>query len=44
MAGIGSNLAWPLLFIGFFLHSMMMVKSGVFLFSGVVLFQLSYSQ
>jgi Zn-dependent membrane protease YugP len=40
VASIGSNLAWPLLFIGFFLQSMMMVKSGVLLFSGVVLFQL----
>ena len=40
VASIGSNLAWPLLFIGLFLKSMMMVKWGILLFSGVVLFQL----
>lgn len=37
---IGSNLAWPLLIIGFLLHSAMLVQMGIIFFAGVVLFQL----
>jgi Zn-dependent membrane protease YugP len=38
-AQLGSNLAWPLLFIGMFIGAMGMVKLGVIFFSGAVLFQ-----
>jgi Zn-dependent membrane protease YugP len=38
-AQIGSNLAWPLLFLGFFLGATGMIKLGVILFSAAVLFQ-----
>jgi len=37
---IGSNLAWPLLFIGFVMHAMSLIKLGILFFSGAVLFQL----
>ncbi len=40
VAQIGSNLAWPLLFIGFLLQAGSLVKFGVVLFSAAVLFQL----
>jgi Zn-dependent membrane protease YugP len=39
VAQLGSNLAWPLLFIGMFLNAVGMIKVGVILFSGAVLFQ-----
>lgn len=39
-ASIGSNLAWPLLIIGFFLHVAALQLVGIVLFSAVVLFQL----
>jgi Zn-dependent membrane protease YugP len=38
-AQLGSNLAWPLLFLGMILGVMGMVKLGVIFFSGAVLFQ-----
>ncbi len=37
---VGSNLAWPLLFIGFIFHALTLVKLGIIFFSGAVLFQL----
>jgi len=37
---IGSNLAWPLLFIGFIFHALTLIKLGILFFSGAVLFQL----
>ncbi|HDD35441.1 MAG TPA: zinc metallopeptidase [Candidatus Desulfofervidus auxilii] len=37
---IGSNLAWPLLFIGFVFHALSLVKLGILFFSGAVLFQI----
>lgn len=37
---LGSNLAWPLMIIGFLMHSAMLVQLGVVFFAGVVLFQL----
>ena len=37
---IGTNLAWPLLFIGFIFHAMSLIKLGILFFSGAVLFQL----
>jgi Zn-dependent membrane protease YugP len=37
---IGSWLAWPLLFIGLIMSAMSLVKLGIILFSGAVLFQL----
>jgi Zn-dependent membrane protease YugP len=40
VASIGSNFAWPLIFIGFLLQSAMLLKWGILLFSAVVLFQL----
>lgn len=40
VAQIGTNLAWPLLFIGFMLQTMALVKFGVLLFAAAVLFQL----
>jgi len=39
-AQLGSNLAFPLLFLGMFLGVMGMVKLGVIFFSGAVLFQI----
>jgi Zn-dependent membrane protease YugP len=39
-ASIGSNLAWPLLIIGFIFHSMGLIYVGIVLFSAAVLFQL----
>lgn len=40
VAQIGSNLAWPLLLFGFLLQTMALVKIGIVLFAGAVLFQL----
>jgi Zn-dependent membrane protease YugP len=40
VAQLGSNLAWPLLFLGMFLQVAGMVKLGVIFFSGAVLFQI----
>jgi Zn-dependent membrane protease YugP len=40
VAQIGSNLAWPLLLIGFVLQAAGMAKLGILLFAGAVLFQL----
>jgi len=40
VTSIGSNLAWPLLIIGFLFHSAMLVQLGIVFFAGVVLFQL----
>ncbi|MCK4304258.1 MAG: zinc metallopeptidase, partial [Candidatus Eisenbacteria sp.] len=37
---IGSWLAWPLLFFGFILGAMSLVKIGIIVFAGAVLFQL----
>jgi Zn-dependent membrane protease YugP len=37
---IGSQLAWPLLLIGFILQSFALVQIGIIFFAGVVLFQL----
>ena len=37
---IGSWLVWPLLLIGFLMHSLALVKLGILFFSGAVLFQL----
>ena len=36
---LGSNLAWPLLIIGFLLHSMNLISVGIVFFSFAVLFQ-----
>jgi Zn-dependent membrane protease YugP len=38
-AQFGSKLAFPLIFLGFFLNAVGMIKVGVVLFSGAVLFQ-----
>jgi len=43
VVNIGSKLAWPLIFIGFFFTtnaSTMLINAGILLFSGVILFQL----
>ena len=40
MAGFGSNLAMPLIFIGFLLRSVGMIQIGIILFAAIVLFQL----
>ena len=40
IASIGSNLSWILIFIGFLLGALSLVKIGVLLFTGVVIFQL----
>ena len=40
LAGIGSNLSWFLIMIGFFLASAGMVQLGILLFSATVVFQL----
>jgi len=40
VTSLGSNLAWPLLIIGFLLQSAMLVQLGIVFFAGVVLFQL----
>ena len=40
VTSIGSHMAFPLLFIGIFLHSAMLVQVGIVFFAGVVLFQL----
>ncbi len=40
VAGLGSWLAWPLIFLGFILQSLAMVEVGIIVFSAVVLFQL----
>ena len=37
---LGSWLVWPLLLIGFLMHSLALVKLGILFFSGAVLFQL----
>ena len=39
-AGIGSNLSWIILLVGFWLHWIGLIYLGIFLFGGVVLFQL----
>jgi uncharacterized protein len=39
-AGIGSNLSWILIVIGFWIHFADLVYLGIFLFASVVLFQL----
>lgn len=39
-AGIGSNLAWIVIAVGFFLQAMQLILLGIILFSGTVLFQL----
>ena len=40
VAGLGSWLAWPLIFLGLILQSLAMVQVGIIVFSAVVLFQL----
>jgi Zn-dependent membrane protease YugP len=40
VAQIGSQLAFPLLILGFFIGAMGLVKLGVILFAGAVVFQL----
>lgn len=40
VAQIGSNLAWPLLILGFMLQALTLVKFGVLLFTAAVLFQI----
>src|SRR5215469_3134241 len=40
LAGVGSNLSWIVLVVGFLLHSMMLITLGIVVFSAVVLFQL----
>jgi len=40
LAQIGSWAAWPLLFLGLFFQAFSLVKLGIIIFSGVVLFQL----
>jgi len=40
VASIGSSLAWPMIFIGFFLNSMGMVKIGIVFFAAMVVFQI----
>lgn len=40
VANFGSTLAFPLFFLGFFMRSQTMVQFGIYLFAGVVLFQL----
>ncbi len=40
MAGIGSNLSWLVLMVGFFMSQMNLVYLGIALFSATVLFQL----
>ncbi len=37
---LGSNLAWPLLLVGFIFHALSLIKLGILFFSGAVLFQL----
>ncbi|AMM41804.1 Peptidase, membrane zinc metallopeptidase, putative [Candidatus Desulfofervidus auxilii] len=37
---LGSNLAWPLLIVGFLFHALSLIKLGILFFSGAVLFQL----
>ena len=39
-ASIGSNLSWIIIVAGFWLHVMGLIYLGIFLFAGVVLFQL----
>jgi len=40
LASIGSNLAWVVIFAGFIMSAMGLVKLGILLFSAVVLFQI----
>jgi len=40
VTNLGSNLAWPLMIIGFLLHSSMLLQLGIIFFGGVVLFQM----
>ena len=40
LAGIGSNLSWIVIIAGFWLHFAGLIYLGIFLFAGVVLFQL----
>ncbi|OYV03145.1 hypothetical protein CGW93_02250 [candidate division bacterium WOR-3 4484_18] len=37
---LGSNLAWPLIFVGFIFHWLTLIKVGILFFSAVVVFQL----
>ncbi|RKX63337.1 MAG: peptidase, partial [Thermodesulfobacteriota bacterium] len=37
---LGSNLAWPLLLVGFLFQALSLIKLGILFFSGAVLFQL----
>lgn len=39
MASLGSNLSWIIIFIGFAMNAIGLIKLGILLFSGVVLFQ-----
>jgi uncharacterized protein len=40
VASVGSNLAWPLLIIGFLFRSLGLIYAGIILFAAVVVFQL----
>jgi len=37
---LGSNLAWPLIFVGFIFHWLSLIKLGILFFTAVVVFQL----
>lgn len=37
---LGSNLAWPLIFVGFVFHWLSLIKVGILFFTAVVVFQL----
>lgn len=37
---LGSNLAWPLIFVGFIFHWLALIKVGILFFTAVVVFQL----
>ncbi|MCD6082212.1 zinc metallopeptidase [candidate division WOR-3 bacterium] len=37
---LGSNLAWPLIFVGFVFHWLALIKVGILFFTAVVVFQL----
>jgi hypothetical protein len=40
MASAGSWLAWPIIFIGFIMNALALIKIGIVLFAGLVVFQL----
>lgn len=40
LAGLGSWLAWPMIFIGFLFNSLNLVQAGIILFGALVVFQL----